>query len=100
MNELEKQSILKAQCLRRDRNRCVITDLYDYDKFWKLEKKQQAGIRDSRTECAHIIPYSAAPAWTDHGVDLEDVSTPIAFCGQKLNMKTGSRKVKNMGAPV
>ena len=78
------QRTLKKWCLRRDENRCIITGYYDHEKFWELDKEHRKGLRDSRTECAHAIPYSAAPAWMGQSVDVEDVSSRNIFYEYKV----------------
>ena len=56
------QSRLKAICLGREGNRCVLSGAYDLAKVPTLftpDKLEDTGT--SPTECAHISPYSAAP---------------------------------------
>src|SRR5699024_3181675 len=56
------QSRLKAICLGREGNRCIPTDMYDTKKAaTSLSPEERANTRKIHTECAHIIPYSAAP---------------------------------------
>lgn len=78
------QRTLKRWCLRRDGNRCIITGYYDHEKFWELDEEHRKGLRDSRTECVYVIPYSAAPAWMGQSVDVEDVSNHNIFYEYKV----------------
>lgn len=50
------QPELKAACLARDNNRCVISGIVDVsqeDQAYDVEED-----RTGRTQCAHVIPFS------------------------------------------
>lgn len=56
------QSRLKTICLGREGNRCVLSGTYDLTKGPTLFTLDELKDTDTGpTECAHIIPYSAAP---------------------------------------
>lgn len=53
-----EQAALRADCLRRDGNRCVLTHYMDADAFDKLSPDCRLGVLECFTECAHILPFS------------------------------------------
>lgn len=66
------QAKLKALCLRRDRNRCVMSGVYDSKLGKSLPEEERSQIlRFAKTECAHIVPFSAAPLFTGGNVPPE-----------------------------
>lgn len=53
------QAWLKAACLRRDNNRCVVTEYYDNDEAAKnLSESEHQEIITADMEVAHIITFS------------------------------------------
>jgi hypothetical protein len=53
------QANLKADCLRRDNYRCVVTGVYDFvEARRRFSKEERKRMTTERTECAHIIPFS------------------------------------------
>ena len=52
------QAWLKTVCLRRDKNRCIITHAYDGIESMKLPKAERDSCITADTEVAHIIPFS------------------------------------------
>lgn len=69
------QEKLKRDCLRRDNNRCMITNGYDTVKAAQLpESEQNALTLRFPTHCSHIFPYSSGPTVADGQVDGGDVS--------------------------
>ncbi|KAI5780998.1 hypothetical protein DFH27DRAFT_519580 [Peziza echinospora] len=52
------QAWLKTVCLRRDRNRCIITHAYDAIQSMKLPEAERDSCIAAKTEVAHIIPFS------------------------------------------
>ncbi|KAL0640252.1 hypothetical protein Q9L58_000530 [Maublancomyces gigas] len=53
------QAWLKAACLRRDNNRCVLTQFYDANEADKnLSGSEYLEVTTEITEAAHIIPFS------------------------------------------
>ena len=54
-----EQAWLKEACLLRDDNRCVLTGFYDVRKAKEiLSENERKHIATTRTEAAHIIPFS------------------------------------------
>ncbi|OIW34084.1 hypothetical protein CONLIGDRAFT_677797 [Coniochaeta ligniaria NRRL 30616] len=51
------QATLKADCLRRDNNRCVIMGIVD-SKVWKEMPTEERTSKHGATECAHILPFA------------------------------------------
>jgi hypothetical protein len=51
------QATLKAHCLARDNNRCVLSGMYDIVMTEKLSDAELQNITTSDTEAAHIIAF-------------------------------------------
>ena len=55
------QATLKAECLARDNNCCILTGIYDSIMAAKLlSDAEKQNVRTGPTEAAHIIPFSLA----------------------------------------
>jgi hypothetical protein len=55
----KEQKWLKAGCLRRDNNRCVISGYYDVNKAMEsMTASEFNSTATFETEAAHIIPFS------------------------------------------
>jgi hypothetical protein len=52
------QAALKKACLKRDGNKSVVTGYYDATEAEKLTQHEMQGLLTSRTQAAHIIPFS------------------------------------------
>jgi hypothetical protein len=65
------QAKLKANCLARDNNRCMLTGIYEV-----LSDVERQNITAPETEAAHIIPFSLA-AFDEREVPL--FPSPIIF---------------------
>jgi hypothetical protein len=64
------QATLKANCLARDDNRCLITGLRDAKVArGVLSDAERQNVLTCETEAAHIIPFSLA-AFNEHDVLL------------------------------
>ena len=61
------QAKLKARCLARDNNRCILTGLYDVEMSEKLSDAEQQNVTTSDIKATHIIPFSLA-AFTEREV--------------------------------
>jgi hypothetical protein len=52
--------MLKAQCLARDDNCCILSGLYDLKMARELSDAERQTVLTSGTEAAHIVPFSLA----------------------------------------
>ena len=61
------QAMLKAQCLTRNDNCYILSGLYDSKMARKLSDVERQAVLTSRTEAAHIVPFSLA-SFTERNV--------------------------------
>ena len=60
-SQKRSQAKLKAQCLARDNNRCILTGFYDSTMaLEQLSDEERQSVYSMHTEAAHIIPFSLA----------------------------------------
>ncbi|KAK3358009.1 hypothetical protein B0T25DRAFT_499720 [Lasiosphaeria hispida] len=52
------QTWLKEECLRRDKNRCVVSGLIDATAYEKMSPGERRGNKSTSTECVHILPFA------------------------------------------
>ncbi len=57
-----QQTWLRKACLERDQNRCVVSGRYDVEQWMKLPEGDpvRESEKKSRTQAAHIVPFSCA----------------------------------------
>ncbi|KAK3363191.1 hypothetical protein B0T25DRAFT_575808 [Lasiosphaeria hispida] len=51
------QTWLKEECLRRDKNRCVVSGLIDTTAYEKMSPGECRGNKRTSTECVQILPF-------------------------------------------
>ena len=60
-DQKRNQAKLKAECLPRDNNRCLLTGFYDLKTAMEhLSEQARQNVITAPTEAAHIIPFSLA----------------------------------------
>lgn len=80
------QKALKTKCLKRDNRKCMLSGYYDNKELGELSSGEQDEIGFeliTRTECAHIVPYSTGPSVRNGEIERDDVrilSEPINVC--------------------
>src|SRR5436305_7174205 len=54
------QATLKAECLARDNNCCILTGAYDSNMAELLPDAERQNVATVTTQAAHIVPFSLA----------------------------------------
>ncbi|KAL7936913.1 hypothetical protein V8C35DRAFT_294181 [Trichoderma chlorosporum] len=53
-----EQAVLKEQCLRRDNQRCVFTEMVDRKSCEGLPPEKRKDLKICNTQCTHILPFA------------------------------------------